>query len=299
MELKPPKVSICIPTYNQTVYLAKVLDTVFSQTFTDFEVIISDDSTTSDVKQLVDLYAGKTDKIKYFHHHQALGSPQNWNFSIQQAKGDYIKIMHHDDWFFDANSLSNFVKLITERSDINFAFSAAKVEFPSGKARIHSISHEQFELIKKKPATLFEANIIGGPSSVIFKREIGVLFDLHLKWLVDVEFYYEILKKGNKVAYSNQPLVVTFVAPERITNSCYMNKFVEVPEHLYFLNKHRLNYFSTYNYLINLFKSLDVKNEREIRLCGYNGRISKVFLILLFFKTSFLYKVYSKFINAI
>ena len=48
-----PKVSICIPTYNQVIYLKRTIDSVFEQTYTDYEIIITDDSPTDVVFDVV------------------------------------------------------------------------------------------------------------------------------------------------------------------------------------------------------------------------------------------------------
>jgi glycosyltransferase involved in cell wall biosynthesis len=53
------EVSICLPAYNQTKYLIKTLDSIVSQTFQNFELIISDDSTTDDVESIVNTYRNK------------------------------------------------------------------------------------------------------------------------------------------------------------------------------------------------------------------------------------------------
>src|SRR5438477_7380483 len=106
-----PTVSICIPAYNQTTYLEKLLESVTRQKFIDFEIIVSDDSTTDEVSNLLSNFNfGR--KLKYFRNHPSLGSPENWNASIRQATGQYIKIMHHDDLFTSETSLSEMVDFL-------------------------------------------------------------------------------------------------------------------------------------------------------------------------------------------
>ena len=51
-----PKVSICIPAYNQVAYLQRTIDSVLAQTFTDYEIIITDDSDNKLVKDFVEQY---------------------------------------------------------------------------------------------------------------------------------------------------------------------------------------------------------------------------------------------------
>ncbi len=178
--MKTPLVSICIPTYNQTKYLRKVLDSVFEQTFTDYEVIVSDDSTTPDVKELLGEYIANGTVIRYFHHSPALGSPENWNFAMQKAQGEYIKIMHHDDWFVTNTSLQEFVTLVRE-NNADFVFSGTNIETPLGRTRTHSINYSNFTNITQNPETLLLGNIIGAPSAIMFKNN-KMLFDVNLDY---------------------------------------------------------------------------------------------------------------------
>src|SRR5688572_7807017 len=101
-------VSICIPTYNQTQFLKKCLDSIVEQTYKNIEVVVTDDSTTDEVNKLV---AGYKDllKIKYHKNRIALGSPANWNKGLDLAEGDLIKIIHHDDWLAFPDSIEKFI----------------------------------------------------------------------------------------------------------------------------------------------------------------------------------------------
>ena len=83
-----PKVSICIPTYQQTDKLLTLFRTIEQQSFRDFEVIVSDDSIDNEVEDLC-----KSDfnfNIQYHRNTPSKGSPENWNASISLAHGEWI-----------------------------------------------------------------------------------------------------------------------------------------------------------------------------------------------------------------
>ncbi len=124
IEIKNVNVSICIPAYNQTVYLRKVLNSIIEQDFNDYEIIITDDTPDDSIKKLIDEFDFQG-RLKYFKNHSALGTPENWNEAIRKAGGEYIKIMHHDDFFTYNHSLAEFVKMLDENPECDFAFSSS------------------------------------------------------------------------------------------------------------------------------------------------------------------------------
>lgn len=291
-----PKVSICIPTFNQTEYLEKTLNSIFLQEYLDYEIIVSDDSTENTVFDLIEKYRSLGHVIRYYKNSVSLGSPKNWNNVIEKAEGEYIKIIHHDDWFTNPKSLGLFISLFEQNNKLGFVFSGSKISDPSGKIRFHQMSDSQFTYLLQNPSSLYRANLIGAPSAVMYRKNLDVKFDVTLKWLVDIEFYYQILKKGIDFSYTSEHLIETYIPPERITNSCYMNKYVEIPEHFYFMEKHKIRDYKNINYLVELCLTLEVFTGREIRNCGYSGKINPFILILLFLKKGSAYNIYSKLI---
>ena len=117
-----PLVSICIPAYKNKDFVLVLLNSVAEQTFTDFEVIVTDDSPSNEVEQICKDFEGKF-LIKYFKNQPPKGSPANWNEGISKASGRWIKIMHDDDWFTNSKSLEVFVNSIPENDNIDFVFS--------------------------------------------------------------------------------------------------------------------------------------------------------------------------------
>lgn len=243
-----PKVSICIPAYKQVEYLQKTLESIKNQTFNDYEIILTDDSPDDSVKQLV----GKFDfhgKLKYCKNQKTLGSPENWNEAIRLATGEYIKIMHHDDWFTSGDSLDEFVRLLDTHPEANFAFSATRVwNTKNNQIYINKPEEDEVRELHDDSSILFFKNIIGAPSATIYRRNIREKFDINLKWVVDFDFYIRVLRKS-KFVYTEKTLICTpHDAGHQVTQDCAQNKLVNVFEFTYLFNK--------------LFANHDLKNRK-------------------------------------
>ncbi len=303
-----PKVSICIPAYNQIEYLKRTIDSVIIQTFTDYEIVITDDSVSNVVRDLVNDYNG-VGKIKYFKNSKSLGSPENWNESLRRATGDYIKIMHHDDWFYDKNSLGKYVALLDENPTSDFAFAATLASSENDNDYIHEVNKHQILELFNNPLVLFKNNFVGAPSTTIFRRKNDIFFDRNMKWLVDFDFYIRVLSINNKFEYSNEVLTVTFRPEGRVTEFCENNMEIEIFEYFYLINKIHKNpklsasreYKKSMIRVINVCKKYHVHSVKQVRASGYNDDIPKHIQVYFRINTfnKFLGKVYFKFLNVI
>jgi glycosyltransferase involved in cell wall biosynthesis len=81
-----PNLSVIMPVFNGEKYLRKTLDSIIAQTYKHFELIISDDSSSEDVSQLLKDHSDKL-SFHYVRNTPGLGSSQNWNHAISLAKG--------------------------------------------------------------------------------------------------------------------------------------------------------------------------------------------------------------------
>lgn len=227
------QVSICIPSYNSPETLKKCLDSIVSQSFQDFELIISDDSITDKVKNLVDSYNFSSNLI-YIKNDIPLGSPANWNKALSYAKGKYIKIMHHDDYFTDSTSLSKFVKALESNPSANFACSYSRIYFSKSKSYfIHKQTKPQIKRIIREPEFLFFRNVIGAPSATFFRNYDNLNFNTNYKWLVDVEFYLNYFKIHSGIVFISEPLVTVVDGTEgQITQTVSEDKNLVVTENL-------------------------------------------------------------------
>lgn len=233
-----PRVSICIPAYRQVDYLREALRSVKEQSFEDYELIVSDDTPDDTVQQVVESF-GFDNRLRYYRNPVSLGSPENWNAAVRQARGIYIKLLHHDDRLAQAASLGSFVRMLDEHPEADFAFSASLVESATtNKARIHRPTEDQLAAIASAPGELFSGNAIGAPSATIYRNGLGIEYDARMKWLVDVDFYVRVLTQNPRFVYTPDALVATTSdANHQITTTCLNNAELELREHMLLYRK--------------------------------------------------------------
>ena len=111
-----PLVTIAIPTYNRAAcYLKHALESALSQTYPNIEIIVSDNCSPDNTKEMVNAYADL--RIKYFRHAHSIKPIDNFNFCIRQAKGHYLLLLHDDD-MIDDDFVETCMKTASYSSDI-------------------------------------------------------------------------------------------------------------------------------------------------------------------------------------
>ncbi|WP_019502762.1 glycosyltransferase family 2 protein [Pseudanabaena sp. PCC 6802] len=105
MNQTAPILSICIPAYNRPKWFERALESIILTNLSsasDIEIIISDDSTTDECRQISkETLASWPGIWKYVFNQPRLGMAKNWNSSIQLASGEYVLILHDDDFLRD------------------------------------------------------------------------------------------------------------------------------------------------------------------------------------------------------
>lgn len=198
-----PKVSVIIPTYNRAKYLSEAIDSVLAQVYQDFEIIIVDDGSTDNTRNIVEKYVKNfPEKIRYFFQEKK-GSSAARNNGIRNAKGEYIAFLDSDDKWL-SEKLEKQMKLI-KNEDVGFVYSNAYVE-NNGKMTSR---------IKPTSAVLdFYGLFCEGKSivmsTVLIKKEylkkVG-MFDESLQVAVDHDLLARVLL-DYKVKHLNEPLAI-------------------------------------------------------------------------------------------
>jgi len=92
-----PRLSIGMPVYNGEQYLEKALLSLLNQTFTDFELIISDNASTDRTEKICETFAARDPRIRYFRNPVNIGAYQNWYRVFELSCGEYFASVAHDD----------------------------------------------------------------------------------------------------------------------------------------------------------------------------------------------------------
>lgn len=273
-----PLLSICIPAYERPIYLKRLLDSIAQQAFKDFEVIITDDSSSDAVEELL-FESNYKFELSYQRNPRSLGTPRNWMEGIKLASGQWIKIMHDDDWFTDRYSLENFAAHIDEGADVLFS-GYLSFDEKTMQSQNKTISQSTFQQIRKDPYRLFANNLIGPPSVVLFRKSMQELYDPQLKWLVDLEAYVRMIRRYTS-RYIALPLITMSYNETQVTNTCFRNPSIEIPEALYYYQKHGLvsiRTWTSYDGWWRLLRNLSIRTEDQLREYA-DGKIIPSFLI--------------------
>lgn len=92
-----PPVSLGLPVFNGENYIAETLESILSQSFHDFELIISDNASTDDTEQICRRFADRDARIRYIRQPENMGAAANYDFVFHQSRGTYFKWCAHDD----------------------------------------------------------------------------------------------------------------------------------------------------------------------------------------------------------
>jgi len=203
-----PLISVCIPVYNGEKYLKACLEAVFSQTFSNYEVIICDDGSSDRSVSICEAYTKTKNNIKFIRNDRNLGLVGNWNKCVEQANGTWIKFLFQDD-LMNANCLEEMAKHTDAEVELIVCKRNFLLEDPTEdekdyyNRRVKTLENTGYftgndfsaEVISKIATDHPSLNFIGEPSLTMF-RKISLLkvggFDAELKQICDLEFLMRI-----------------------------------------------------------------------------------------------------------
>ncbi len=198
------RLTCVIPAYNNLELFSRALVSAISQCDVAFDVVVTDDSTTDDVRNFTTGIAALYPHVRWVAGPRSGNPVANWNNGLAHARGDYVVVLHHDEFLVDRSYFSDAVTAL-DRDGTAAIAARSKIVTLRGKSRFGSMQWLAIGL--GLPLwTLNAINWIGSTACVTFRR--GPLFDESLVNTVDAEFYGRVFAK-NPVAFLDNVRVIS------------------------------------------------------------------------------------------
>lgn len=214
------RLSIIIPVYNIEIYLKECVDSVLSQTFKDFEILLIDDGSKDTSGKLCDEIALKDSRIRVFHKSNG-GLSSARNYGIDRALGEYVIFLDSDDYWINKDILSLLVKKAESENLDVVRGEFVNVDAKGKQLYTPDLSEESLKL-KNQILSSYEMMkfvMNGRFFSWLFifrKSAIGCLrFDENRKFQEDIDFAIKFFSKNYRCGY----LPIQFYAYRQRENS--------------------------------------------------------------------------------
>ena len=189
-----PKVSIIVPVYNVEKYVEKCLKSLVDQTLQEIEIIVVDDGSQDDSKNIIDKYIKKyPDKVKYLYKENG-GLSSARNFGIPYANGEYIAFLDSDDYV--EPTMYEEMYHLAKKEDSDMVECDFIWEYPNKK------KYDCGVVYNGKKEAIEKARVVAW--NKLIKREIieneKIEFPFGLRY-EDVEFFYKLVPSLNKISF--------------------------------------------------------------------------------------------------
>ncbi len=201
-----PLISIIIPTYNRANLISETLESILTQTYTNWECIIVDDGSTDETKKVVEEYIKKSNRFQYHHRlvNTIKGANACRNYGFELSKGEYIKWFDSDDIMYPS-MLEKQIYSFVEKVEVSVC-KLNYFDFEQGVSRKENKIFSNY---------LIEDYIIGKVtfyiSGPLWKRNFiekqTDLFDESITNLDDWDFNLRMLYQEPSIVYLEEPLI--------------------------------------------------------------------------------------------
>lgn len=194
-------VSIITPSFNSSVYIVETIESVQKQTYTEWEMLITDDGSTDNTVDIISSYASDDRRIKLFQFEKNSGSGPARNKSIQEAKGKYLAFLDSDDIWVH-NKLETQVKMMEENNIVFSHSSYGYIDDVGSEIRkpfiVSSYPINYQDLLKRTEISCLTA---------IYNQEvIGKIYMPKIRHKQDYALWLSILKRGHVSAPQQEVL---------------------------------------------------------------------------------------------
>lgn len=271
------KVSIILPTYNGEKFISQSLDSVISQSYKDWELLVIDDGSKDNTSKIVNNYSRKEERIKYIKNEKNLGIQKTLNKGLKLAKGGYIARIDDDDIWSDKDKLKKQVEFLDKNKEYVLVGTGTIVVDENRKELYRFLPPEKDKDIRNK---MLYKNCFTH-SSIMFKKDSALKFggyseNKESRHIEDYDLWLKLGTVGKM--YNISDYSTKFTAHSNSISS--KNKLIQLRRNIKIIRGYRdnypkycssvvKNYFKFVGYLI--FKILPSQGIRSLLLRGYKN----------------------------
>lgn len=202
-------ISIIVPVYNVEKYLDECIQSIVSQSYTDWECILIDDGSTDTSGIICDKWSKQDKRIRVIHQpNQGVSAARN--IGINNAKGQYINFIDSDDWI-ETEYLQDLMNATTTNST-DLVVSGLIQDYTNGNFSIYQPQHNNtFKLNEMNISNFINLNrdfLLYGPTANLYQADIihkyNIKFDAKATYGEDLLFNYNYLEHVKTISCINQ-----------------------------------------------------------------------------------------------
>jgi glycosyltransferase involved in cell wall biosynthesis len=211
------KVSVIVPTYNRAEFISDCLYSVLNQTFTSLELIVVDDGSTDNTREIVGRIEDK--RVKYIHVKHSGRPSVPRNIGLRAAKGEYLAFLDSDD-LWESEKLDDQVSLMEENAEIDLTY-AKVINFDQSGDKNIAVRSPYLKNGTPKYRLLF-GNFIPTISVVIrraFLKRHNLQFNENLLWVEDYDLWLRSAMCGGRFVFLDKVLAKHRLHDNQITKT--------------------------------------------------------------------------------
>lgn len=233
MTERVPVASIGLPVYNGERFLSQTLDSILSQTFTDFELIISDNASVDGSNAIAESYARRDDRIRVVRNECNRGAAWNYKHVLDLARGRYFRWAPADD-LFAPESLACCVQVLDQHSEAVLCY--PKTTLIDAQGQVLQPYEDNLDLRQASPVERYKAavkqigltNVIYGlmrtsvlrqtrligsfpGADVVFVTELALFGQFHE---IDQRFFFRRMHPGAFSSIQSMEGIQAFMDPK-------------------------------------------------------------------------------------
>ncbi len=192
------KVSILMNGYNSEKYLKEAIDSIYNQTFKNWEIIFIDNCSTDTTKEIVLSY---DKRIKYFKTYKNIPLGEARNFGLKECKGEYLAFLDTDDiWLKD--KLKKQITLLDSNQDLQMCYSGAIWIDENGDEVNRDLPKAKSGYVFPYQLKRYEVNM----QSVVIRNNIPIKFNTKMEFSPDFDLFMKIMSRY-QVGVEREPLI--------------------------------------------------------------------------------------------